>query len=69
MTLEEEHSLRIFQNRAVRKTFGPKRDDVTVHSMHDVHSPPNTVSVEGGGVCGTSGEHAHTVLIGKLDDF
>jgi hypothetical protein len=27
--VEEEHRLRVFQNRVLRKLFGPKRDEVT----------------------------------------
>jgi hypothetical protein len=27
--LREEHRLRVFENRAFRRIFGPKRDDVT----------------------------------------
>jgi hypothetical protein len=29
LTLREEHRLRVFENRALRKIFGPKRDEVT----------------------------------------
>ena len=29
LTLREEHRLRVFKNRALRKIFGPKRDGVT----------------------------------------
>jgi hypothetical protein len=29
LTLREEHRLRIFDNRVFRRTFGPKRDEVT----------------------------------------
>jgi hypothetical protein len=28
-TLREEHKLRVFENRVLRKIFGPKRDEVT----------------------------------------
>jgi hypothetical protein len=28
LTLREEHGLRVFQNRVLRRIFGPKRDDV-----------------------------------------
>jgi hypothetical protein len=28
LTLREEHRLRVFDNRALRRIFGPKRDDV-----------------------------------------
>jgi hypothetical protein len=27
--LREEHMLRVFENRVLRKIFGPKRDEVT----------------------------------------
>jgi hypothetical protein len=29
LTLREEHRLRVFENRVVRKIFGPKREEVT----------------------------------------
>jgi hypothetical protein len=29
LTLEEEHRLRVFENRVLRRIFGPKRDEVT----------------------------------------
>jgi hypothetical protein len=29
LTLREEHRLRVFENRVVRRMFGPKRDEVT----------------------------------------
>jgi hypothetical protein len=28
-TLREEHGLRVFKNRVLRRIFGPKRDEVT----------------------------------------
>jgi hypothetical protein len=28
MTLREEHRLRVFENRVLRRIFGPKRDEV-----------------------------------------
>jgi hypothetical protein len=28
LTLREEHSLRVFENRVLRRIFGPKRDEV-----------------------------------------
>jgi hypothetical protein len=44
--------LRVFENRVLRKIFGPKRDEVTgewrkLHSeeLHDVYSPPTIVRV------------------------
>jgi hypothetical protein len=29
LILREEHRLRVFENRVLRKIFGPKRDEVT----------------------------------------
>jgi hypothetical protein len=29
LTLREEHRLRVFENRVLRRLFGPKRDEVT----------------------------------------
>jgi hypothetical protein len=29
VTLREEHRLRVFENRVLRRKFGPKRDEVT----------------------------------------
>jgi len=51
-TLREEHRLRIFENRVLRKIFGPKRDEVTgdwriLHSkeVYDLYSLPNIIWV------------------------
>jgi hypothetical protein len=30
VTLWEEHRLRVFENRVIRRIFGPKRDEVTI---------------------------------------
>jgi hypothetical protein len=42
----------VFENRVLRRLFGPKRDDVTeewrkLHNeeLHDLYSSPNTVRV------------------------
>jgi hypothetical protein len=47
-----EHRLRVFENRALRKIFGPKRDEVTgdwrrLHNvqLYDLHSSPNIIRV------------------------
>jgi hypothetical protein len=29
VTLREEHRLRVFENRVLRRIFGPRRDEVT----------------------------------------
>jgi hypothetical protein len=49
-TLREEYRLRIYENRVLRRIFGPKRDEVTgewreLHNeeFHILHSPPNIV--------------------------
>jgi hypothetical protein len=45
LTLREEHRLRVFENRVLRRIFGPKRDEVTgqwrkLHSgeLHNLYS-------------------------------
>jgi hypothetical protein len=50
VTLRKEHRLRVFEDRVLRKTFGPKRDDVTgewrtLHSekLHNLYSSPNII--------------------------
>jgi hypothetical protein len=49
LTLREEHRLVVFENRALRRIFGPKRDEVTGgwrehHSgeLHNLCSSPST---------------------------
>jgi hypothetical protein len=48
LTLREEHRLRVFENRTLRKIFGPKRDEVTgewrkLHDeeLHILYNSPN----------------------------
>jgi hypothetical protein len=50
LTLREEHKLRVFENRDLRRIFGPKRDDVIgewrmLHSeeIHNLYSSPNII--------------------------
>jgi len=50
--LREERRLRVFENRVLRKIFGPKRDEVTrewrkLHNeeLNDLYSSPNIVRV------------------------
>jgi len=51
-TLREERRLRVFENRVLRRVFGPKRDEVTgewrkLHNdkLRDLYSLPNIVRV------------------------
>ena len=51
-TLREEHRLRVFENRVLRRIFGPKRDEVTgqwrkLHNeeLNDLYSSPSIVQV------------------------
>jgi hypothetical protein len=51
LTLREEHRLRVFENRVLRRIFGPKRDEVTgewrkLHNeqLHNLYSSPGKSS-------------------------
>jgi hypothetical protein len=50
ITLREEHRLRVYENRVLRRIFGPKRDHVTgdwrklhYEELHNLHSSPNII--------------------------
>jgi len=50
LTLKEVHLLRVFQNKVLRRIFGPKRDDVTGEwselyneELNDLYSSPITI--------------------------
>jgi hypothetical protein len=50
LTLREEQKLRVFENRVLRRIFGPKRDEATggwrrLHNeeLNDLYSPPNII--------------------------
>jgi hypothetical protein len=52
LTLREERELRVFENKALRRIFGPRRDEVTgdwrrLHNeeINDLYSSPNIVRV------------------------
>jgi hypothetical protein len=51
LTLREEHRLRVFENRVLRRIFGPKRDGDgswrKLHNdeLHSLYSSPNFVRV------------------------
>ena len=52
LILREEHRLRVFNNRALRKIFGPKMDEVTgetrkLHNeqLNELYTSPNILRV------------------------
>jgi hypothetical protein len=52
LTLREEHRLRVFENRVLRRIFGPKRDEMTgewrkLHNeeLHDLYSSPSKIRI------------------------
>jgi hypothetical protein len=52
LTLRKERRLRVFENTVLRRTFGPRRDEVTgdwrrLHNgeLNDLYSSPNIVWV------------------------
>src|SRR5215469_1555364 len=82
LTLREERRLRVFENRVLRRVFGPKRDEVTgewrkLHNEepNDLYSLPNIVRVVKSRRIGWA-EHVtrmedervvHRVLVGKSE--
>jgi hypothetical protein len=81
LTLREECRLWVFENRVLRRIFGPKRDEVTeewrkLHNeqLNDLYSSPNIVRVIKSRRMRWSGRVAHMekkrgiyrVLVGKL---
>jgi hypothetical protein len=80
LTLTEECRLRVFENRVLRRIFGPKRDEVTgewrkLHNeeLNDLYSLPNIVQVvksrrlrsAGHVACMGEDRGVHRVLVGK----
>jgi hypothetical protein len=52
VTLREEHRLRVFENRVLRRIFGQKRDEVTggwrkLHNeeLHNLYSWPSIIKM------------------------
>jgi hypothetical protein len=52
LTLRKEHGLRVFENRVLRRIFGPKRDEVTgewrkLHNekLRDLYSSPSIIRI------------------------
>jgi hypothetical protein len=80
LTLREERRLRVFENRVLRRVFGPRRDEMTgewreLHNeeLNDLYSLPNIVRVvksrrmrRAGHVVRMGEERGvHRVLVGK----
>jgi hypothetical protein len=60
LTLCEEHRLRVFENRVLRRIFGHKRDEATGtwiklrnEELHNLYSSPSIIRV--GGACSPDG--------------
>jgi hypothetical protein len=52
LILREEHRLEVFENRVLRRIFGPKRDDLTGdwrklrnEELHNLHSSPSIIRI------------------------
>ena len=82
LTLREEQRLRVFENRVLRRIFGPKRDGVTgewrkLHNkeLNYLYSSPNIVQViksrrmrwAGHVARIEEGRGVHKVLVGKAE--
>ena len=80
LILRDEHRLRVFENRVLRRIFGPKRDEVTGEwrklyneELNDLYSSPNIVRViksrrmrwAGHVACMGAGRGVYRVLVGK----
>jgi hypothetical protein len=82
LTLREEGRLRVFENRVLRRVFGPKRDEMTEkwrklrnEELNDLYSLPNIVRVvtlkimRWAGHLARMGEErgVHRMLVGKTE--
>jgi hypothetical protein len=52
LTVREEHKLKVFENRVLRRIFGPRRDGVMggwikLHNkkLHDMYSSPSIIRI------------------------
>jgi hypothetical protein len=80
LTLREEYTLRVFQNRALRRIFGPKKNEIIgrwrkLHNkkLHNLYSLPNKIRImkswrirwAGNVVHMEQKRNAYKVLVGK----
>ena len=80
LTLREERRLRVFENRVLRRIFGPKRDEVTgewrkLHNeeLNELYCSPNIVRLiksrrmrwAGHVTCMVEGRDIYRVLVGR----
>jgi hypothetical protein len=78
LTLRAEHRLRVFENKVLKRIFGPKRDEVMrvwrkLHNeeLCDLYSSPSIIRIIKsrrmmGGSCSTNGKsHAYRLLVRK----
>jgi hypothetical protein len=79
----EEHKLRVFEKRVLRRIFGPKRDKVTgglrkLHNeeLHNLYSSPNIIRMiklrrmrwAGNVTRMVAKRNPHRILVGKPKD-
>jgi hypothetical protein len=82
LTLREEHRMGVFENRLLRRIFGPKRDEVTGEwrklrneELHDLYSSPSIIRIIKTRRMGWAGyvarvgekRNAYRLLVGKPD--
>jgi hypothetical protein len=80
LTLREEHRLKVFENRVLRRIFRPKRDEVTgdwgrLHSgeLHNLYPSPDRITQiksrrmrwAGHVACMGEGRNVYRILMGK----
>jgi hypothetical protein len=79
VTLREEHRLRVFENRVLKRISGPQRDEVTAQSrklhnrkLHNLHSLPDIRQIKSKRMRWAEhvahmrgGRKAYRVLVGK----
>jgi hypothetical protein len=77
LTLREEHRLWVFENRVLRRIFGPRRDEVTAdwrklhnEDLHNLYPSPSIIRMRWAGHVARMGEtrNAYRILVGKPED-